>query len=201
MDVTVGPQRKLCTKELMFSVVLEKTLESPLDCKEIKAVNPKGNQPWMLMGRTDAEAEAPVLRPPDERSWFIRKDLMPGKIEDKRKGDNRGWNGWMASPIQWTWTLANSRRWWGIGKPGVLQSMGSQRVGYNLVTEHHIVAFSACLFKCYPNSKLVTSERISPNSSPWITGFALSSPDNMWRLIYYYIFLHKNIIFSYLYLK
>ena len=54
--------------------MLEKTLESPLDSKEIKPVNPKGNQPWIFIGRTDAEAEAPILRPPDAKSWLIAKD-------------------------------------------------------------------------------------------------------------------------------
>ena len=58
-----------------WTVVLEKTLESPLDCKEIKPVNPKGNQSWIFIGRTDAEAEAPILWPPDAKSWLIRKDL------------------------------------------------------------------------------------------------------------------------------
>ena len=56
------------------TVVLEKTLESPLDCKEIKPVNPKGNQSWIFIGRTDAEAEAPMLWPPDEKGWLIGKD-------------------------------------------------------------------------------------------------------------------------------
>ena len=56
------------------TVVLEKTLESPLDCKEIKPVNPKGNQPQIFIGRTDVEAEAPILRPPDAKSWLIGKD-------------------------------------------------------------------------------------------------------------------------------
>ena len=60
-------------------VVLEKTLESPLDCKEIKPVNPKGNQPWIFIRRTDAEAETPVFWPPDVKSWFIRKDPDAGK--------------------------------------------------------------------------------------------------------------------------
>ena len=55
-------------------VVLEKTLESPLDDKEIRSVNPKGNQPWIFIGRTDAEAEAPILWPPDAKSWIIGKD-------------------------------------------------------------------------------------------------------------------------------
>ena len=59
--------------------MLEKTLESPLDCKEIQTVNPKGNQPWIFMKRTDNEAEAPILWPPDEESWRIRKDPEAGK--------------------------------------------------------------------------------------------------------------------------
>ena len=66
-------------------VVLEKTLESSLDSKEIKPVNPKGNQSWILIGRTDAEAEAPILWPPDLKSQLIKKTLMLGKIEDRRR--------------------------------------------------------------------------------------------------------------------
>ena len=57
-----------------WTEVLEKTLESPLDCKKIKPVNPKGNQSWIVIGRTDAEAEAPILWPPDKKNWLIRKD-------------------------------------------------------------------------------------------------------------------------------
>ena len=75
-----------------WNMVLEKTLESPLDCKEIKPVNPKGNESWIFTGMTDAEAKAPIL--------------------------------WIALLTQWTWTWANSRRWWRTGKPGVLLSMG-----------------------------------------------------------------------------
>ena len=67
------------------TVVLEKTLESPLDCKEIRPVNPKGNQSWIFIRRTDAEAEAPILWTPDAKSWLIRKPLMLGKVEDRRK--------------------------------------------------------------------------------------------------------------------
>ena len=93
-----------------WTVVLEKSLENPLCRKEVKPVNLKRNQPWMLMGRADAEAEAPVLWPPDERSWFVIKDPDARKDWGQRKGGNRGWSGWMASPIQQTWTLANSRR-------------------------------------------------------------------------------------------
>ena len=71
-----------------WTVVLEKTLESPWDCKEIQPVHPKGNQPWIFIGRTDAEAETPVLWPPDVKSWLIGKDPMLGKIEGGRR---RGW--------------------------------------------------------------------------------------------------------------
>ena len=62
-----------------WTVVLEKTLESPLDCKEIQPVNPKGNQPWIFIGRTDIEAEALILWPPDAKSWLIGKELDAGK--------------------------------------------------------------------------------------------------------------------------
>ena len=61
------------------TVVLEKTLESPLDCKEIQLVHPKGNQYWIFIGRTDAEAESPILRPPDVKNWLIWKDPDAGK--------------------------------------------------------------------------------------------------------------------------
>ena len=67
-------------------MLLEKTLERPLDCKEIKPVNPKGNQPWIFTGRTDAEAEASILRPPDAKSWLIGKDPDAGKDWRQKKG-------------------------------------------------------------------------------------------------------------------
>ena len=67
------------------TVVLEKTLESLLNSKEIKPVNPKGNPPWIFTGRTDAEAEAPIIWPPDAKSWLFWKGLMVGKIEDERR--------------------------------------------------------------------------------------------------------------------
>ena len=118
-----------------WTVVLEKTLESPLDCKEIRPVHPKGNQSWIFIGRTDAEAETPILWPSDVKNWLIGKDLMLGKIEGGRRGDDRGWDGWMASLTWWTWVWARSGSWWWAGKPAVLQSLGSQRVGHDWATE------------------------------------------------------------------
>ena len=89
-------------------VVLEKTLENPLDCKEIQPVHPKGNQPWIFPGRTDTETEVPVLWPPDVKSQLIEKDPDAGeKLKAGGEGDNRGWDGWMASPTQWTGVWAN----------------------------------------------------------------------------------------------
>ena len=104
-----------------WAVVLEKTLESPLDCKEIKPVNPKGNQSWIFLEGTDAEAEIPIVRPTDAKNWLIWKDPDAGKDWRREKGmiENE-----MASPTQWTWVWASSGSWRWTGKPGVLQSMG-----------------------------------------------------------------------------
>ena len=116
-----------------WTVVLEKSLESPLDSKEIKSVNPKGNQSWMFIGRTDAEVETPILWQPDAKNWFIGKDPDAGK--DWRQEEKVGWDGWMASLTRWTWVWVSSGSLWGTGKTGVLQSMGSQSVGHDWATE------------------------------------------------------------------
>ena len=73
-------------------MVLEKTLESPLDCKEIQPVHSKGNQPWIFIGRTDAEAEAPIVCPPDAKDWLIGKDPDAGKDwrQEKKAGGLQG---------------------------------------------------------------------------------------------------------------
>ena len=86
-------------KNIGYNPILEKTLESSLDCNEIKPVNPKGNQPWILIGRTDAEAEAPILWPPDVNSLLIGKEPNAGKDwrqEEKRVIEDEmvGWHHW-----------------------------------------------------------------------------------------------------------
>ena len=106
--------------------MLEKTLESPLDCKEIQPVHPKGNQSWIFIGRTDVEAESPILWPPDAKNWLIGKDPDAGKVWRQAEKGTTGWDGWMASLTQWRWVWVNSGSWWWTGKPGMLQSMGSQ---------------------------------------------------------------------------
>ena len=119
-----------------WTVVLEKTLGSPLDCKGTQPVHPKGNQSWMFIGKIDAEAETPILWPPDVKGlthW--KRPWCWERLKAGGEGDDRGWDGWMASPTHWTWVWVNSgsRQW--TGRPGMLQSMGLQRVGHNWVTE------------------------------------------------------------------
>ena len=111
----------------LWVVVLEKTPESPLDSKEVKSVNLKGNKPWILVGRTNAEAETPVFWSSDVNNWLIRKVRDAGKDwGQKREEGVRGWDDWMASPKQLTWTWTSFGRWWGTERPVLLQSMGSQ---------------------------------------------------------------------------
>ena len=118
-----------------WTLMLEKTLESPLDCKEIQPVYSKGNQSWIFIGRTDAEAEGPILWLPDGKLTHWKRPWCWERLKAGEEGDNRGWDGWMTSLSLWTWIWGSSRMWWWPGKPGVLQSMGWQRVGHNWVTE------------------------------------------------------------------
>ena len=117
-------------------VVLEKTLESPLDCKEIKPVHPKGDQSWIFIGRTDAEAETPnTLATWCEELTHWKRPWCWERLMAGGEGDDRGWDGWLASLTQRTWIWVSLGSWWWTGKPGVLQSMGSQRVRHNWATE------------------------------------------------------------------
>ena len=119
-----------------WTVVLEKTLESPLDSKEInQSVHPQGNQSWIFIGRTDVEAETPILWPPDAKNWHLKRPWSCKRLKAGGEGDDRGRDSWMASPTQWTQVWVGSRSWWWIGKPGMLQSMGSQRVEHDWTTE------------------------------------------------------------------
>ena len=123
MDVRLGLWRKLSAKELML-----------LDCKEIQPVHPKGNQSWIFIGRTDAETETAILWLPDPKNWLIGKDPDAGKNwrqEDKGTAEDEmvGWHHWLNGHE------FEQAPGVGDGKPGVLQSMGSQRVGHNWATE------------------------------------------------------------------
>ena len=99
-----------------WTVVLEKTLESPLDWKEIQPVHPKVDLSWVFIGRTDVEAETPVLWTPDAKSWLIwKRRWCWEKLKAGGERYNRGWDGWMASRTQWTWIWVNSGSWWWTG--------------------------------------------------------------------------------------
>ena len=136
MDVSIGLWRKLSTEKLMLlnCGVGEDSWES-LDCKEIQPVYPKGNQSWIFIGRTDAEAETPIVWPPDGKNWLIWRPWCWERLKAGGEGDDRGWDGWMASMTLWTLVWVNSGSWQWTGRPGMLQSMGLQRVGYDWVTE------------------------------------------------------------------
>ena len=144
-------------KNWYFStVVLEKTLENPLDCKETQPVHPKGNQSWIFLGRTDAEAETPNSL----TTWYKKLTYWkrPWCWERLKagKGDNRGWDGWMASPTCWTWVWVSSRSWWWTGRPGMLQSMGSQRVRHDWATELRVgYSLSGCMLEWGPLTEIV----------------------------------------------
>ena len=115
--------------------MLEKTRDSPLDLKEIKPASPKGNQSWIFIGKTDAEDETPILWPPNVKNWLIGKDPDAGNDWRREEKGMTGWDGCMASPTWWTWIWVSSRSWWWTGNPGMLQSVGSQRVRHDWAAE------------------------------------------------------------------
>ena len=118
-----------------WTVVLKKTVESPLDCKEIQPVLPKGGQSWIFTERIDAETETPIIWPPDAKNWLTGKDPDVGKDwRQEQKGTTEdemvGWPHWLDGRV---WVSSVS--WWWTGRPGVLQSLGSQRVRHDWATE------------------------------------------------------------------
>ena len=117
-----------------WTVVLEKTLESLLDCKKIKPVHPKGNQSWIFIGRTDAEAETPnSLATWCKQLTHWKRPWCWERLKAGGERDDRGWDGWTASSTGWTWVWVGSESWWWTGKHGVLQSMGCKESD---TTEH-----------------------------------------------------------------
>ena len=118
-----------------WTVVLEKTLESPLDCKEIQPVHSKGDQSWDFFGRNDAKAETSVLWPHHAKSWFIGKDSDSGRgwVQEEKgttEDEMAGWHHWLDGC-----NLSELREWWWTGRSGVLWFIGSQRVGHDWATK------------------------------------------------------------------
>ena len=118
-----------------WTVVLEKTLEGPLDCKEIHPVHPKGNQSWIFVEGLMLKLKLQYFGHLMRRADSSEKALMLGKIEGRRRRGRQKMRGCMASLTQWTWVSVNSGSWWWTGRPGVLRFMGSQRVGHDWATD------------------------------------------------------------------
>ena len=108
-----------------WTVVLEKTLESPSDYKEIQLIRP----------RTDAEVETNILATWYKELTHLKRPWYCERLKAGGEGDDRGWDGWMASLTRWTWVWVNSGSWWWTGRPGVLRFMGSHRVGHDWATD------------------------------------------------------------------
>ena len=119
-----------------WTLVLEKTLACPLDGREIKPVNTKGNQPWNIHWKDWCWSwSSNTLATWWEELIHWKRPWCWERLKAVGEGYDRGWNGWMAPPIWWTRVWASSGGWWWTGSPGVLQSRGSQRVRHDLVTE------------------------------------------------------------------
>ena len=104
-----------------WTVVLEKTLESPL---EIQPVHPKGDQSWVFLGGTDVEAETPILWPPNAKKRLKKRPWCWERLMVGGEGDDRSWDGWMASPTHWTWVWVGSRSWWWTGSLACCSPLG-----------------------------------------------------------------------------
>ena len=116
-----------------FELWCWRLLRVPWTARRCQPVNPRGNQPWIFIGRVDAKAEAPVLWPTHWKRPWCWEGLRGGEVGD------RGWDDWMASLTQRTWAWTNSGRWWRTGKPSVWQSMVSKRVRQDSVTEQQLI--------------------------------------------------------------
>ena len=156
-----------------WTEMLEKTLESPLDCKEIQPVHPKGDQSWVFIGMTDVEAETPILWPPYAKSWLIGKEPDAGRDwgqEEKGMTEDEmaGWHHRLDGH-EFEWIPGVGDGWW-TGRPGVLQFMGSQRVRHDWATELSS-SFSITLPTSFPSLEesfpLLTVWKVACGT-PWL---------------------------------
>ena len=169
----VDCQKSWAPKNWCFwTMVVEKTLESPLDCKEIQPVHSEGDQPWVFFGRTDAKAETPVLWPFHAKSWLVGKDSDAGRDWGQEEKGTTEDKMWMASLTQWTWVWVNSRSWWWTGRPDMLRLMRLQRVGHDWATElnwpelKRIIIF-ATGFPVMKKIESVSDSVVSDSASLW----------------------------------
>ena len=166
-----------------WTVMLEKTLQSSLDCKKMKPVNSKGNQPWIFIGRTDAEADAPILWPTwCEELTHLKRPWGWERLKAGGEGDDRG-DGWIVSVTEWLWVWTSSGRWWRTVKPSVLQSMGSQRVGLNWVTEQQSfmhIHRSGSNYRCISMYVYVCMFAILSSNEPTVLQMWVSKYQTKW---------------------
>ena len=119
-----------------WTVVLEKTLENPLDCKEIQTVHPKGDQSWEVHWKIWCWSwNSSTLATSCKELTHWKRPWCWERLGAAGEGDNGGWDGWMASSTRWTWVWVDSGSWWWTGRPGMLRFMGLQRVGQDWATE------------------------------------------------------------------
>ena len=149
-----------------WTVVLKKTLEIPLDCKEIQPVHSKGDQSWVFIGRTDAEADTPILWPPDAKDWLIWNDPDAGNdLRWEEKGMTE-WDGWMASATQWTWVWVSSGSYDGQGGLACCSSWGckSQTQLSDWTKLSPILYILVYISNCFENVFMVVQLNVSPQS-------------------------------------
>ena len=137
MDVRVGTVKKAERQRIdAFELwCWRRLLSVPWTARRSNQSILKEISPGISLEGMMLKAETPVLWPPHAKSWLIGKDWCWERLGAGGEGDDRGWDGWMASLTQWTWVWENSGSWWWIGRPGVLRFMGSQRVGHDWATE------------------------------------------------------------------
>ena len=164
-----------------WAVVLEKTLQSPLGSTEIQPVHPKEISPGCSLEELCWSWNSSTFATWCKEMTHWRRPWCWEKLKAGGEGNDRGWDGWRASPTQWTWVWVNSRSWWWTGRPGVLQSMGSQKVGYDWVTE--LNRTEACSWDTSHNLASPNKKRnwerdgdMSAGQNPcWVRGIWMSS--------------------------
>ena len=183
-----------------WTVVLEKTLESPLDCKEIQPVHPKGDQSWVFIGRTDVEAETPILWPPDAKSWLIRKDPDAGKDwRQEEKGmtedEMAGWHHWLnGHEFGWTPGVGDGQGGlaccgpWGLKESDVTEQL-------NWLTEHLLRFVHLTVGVSHFNKKLISQFSLISRQTGNVLLSGIKSVNSIMKMLYIFLFWWESQVF------